>query len=57
MQQVQALLNRPRAYYNIDGIGEISIGLMSLGFLSLFWMQIHSSLHSFWNQPLLYMLC
>jgi uncharacterized membrane protein YidH (DUF202 family) len=51
MQQIQALLNRPRLYYNIDGAGEIAIGIMLLGFLSLFWMQIHSSLHSFWNQP------
>lgn len=51
MQQVQTLLNRPRFYYNIDGVGEISIGLMLLCFLFFMWMQIHSPMQSFWNRP------
>jgi len=48
MQPIQALLSRPRVYNNIDGVGEISMGFMLLGFLLVFWMQIHSTLHSFW---------
>lgn len=50
MQQIQALLSRPRVYNDIDGVGEISMGFMLLGFLLVFWMQIHSTLHSFWNR-------
>jgi len=61
MQQIQtpiqALLNRPRNYNNIDGTGEISAGLILLGFLFAFWMQIHTALHSFWNRSFGSILC
>jgi len=54
MQQIQtpiqSLLGRPRNYNNIDGMGEISVGLILLGFALSFWMQIHTALHSLWNR-------
>jgi hypothetical protein len=50
MDDVQALLNRPKFYYNIDGVGELAVGVMGMGYLLLFWLQVHSPLHSFWNK-------
>jgi len=44
-----ALLHRPNAYYNIDGVGELGIGVMLLGYSLLQWFQVHSSRDSVWN--------
>jgi len=50
MDQVASLLNRPKAYCNIDGVGELGVGFMCLCFALLQWLQIHSPESSLWNQ-------
>ncbi len=50
MDQIGNLLDRPKAYYNIDGVGELGIGFLCLGYALLQWLQIHTPQHSFWNQ-------
>src|ERR1035438_7893474 len=51
MDQVSGVLDRPKAYYNIDGVGELGIGFMCVCFALLGWMQVRSSEHSAWNRP------
>lgn len=48
MDQVQNLLGRPKEYYNVDGVGELSIGFMCLGFALLGWLQLHAPRGSAW---------
>jgi hypothetical protein len=48
--RIGTLLDRPKSYYNIDGVGELGIGFMCLSFALLQWMQIHTPEHSAWNQ-------
>ena len=50
MNEISSLTRKPLEYYNIDGIGELSIGFMCLGYALLGWLQSHSPEHSFWNQ-------
>jgi len=50
MDSVGSLLNRPRLYYNIDGVGELGMGFMGLAvglFLSL---QAHSPKDAVWHR-------
>lgn len=54
MNQAGSLLDRPRAYYNIDGVGELGIGFMCLGYALIGWVQVHAAQDSVWNQ--MYML-
>jgi hypothetical protein len=54
MDQIGSLLDRPKAYYNIDGVGELGIGFMCLGYALLQWIQVRSPEASFWNS--MYML-
>ena len=49
MDQIGSLLERPKAYYNIDGVGEMGIGFMLLSFGLLGWFQVHAPLHSAWH--------
>ena len=49
MDQIESLLDRPKFYYNIDGVGELGIGVMLLGCALLQWLQIHSPKGSIWN--------
>jgi putative effector of murein hydrolase len=49
MDQIGSLLERPKAYCNIDGVGELSIGFMCLGFGLLGWLQLHAPLYSAWH--------
>src|SRR5579863_3686224 len=51
MSQLSSVLDRPKAYCNIDGVGELSIGFMCLSFAAMSWIQMHSGRHSFWNSP------
>jgi hypothetical protein len=51
MNQVESLLNRPRFYYNVDGVGELGIGFMGLSYSLYIWLGVHSSMHSIWNKP------
>jgi hypothetical protein len=50
MDQVGSLLNRPKAYNNIDGTGELAMGFMSLGYALIIWLQVHTPKDSIWNQ-------
>jgi hypothetical protein len=50
MNQVESLLQRPKLYYNVDGVGELAIGFMCLGFALLGWLQLHAPRHSAWHQ-------
>ena len=54
MDRIGSLLDRPKSYYNIDGVGELGIGFMLLCFALLQWLQIGSPVDSRWNRP--YML-
>jgi hypothetical protein len=49
MDRIGSLLDRPKFYYNIDGVGELGIGFMCLGYALLQWMQVHSPERSAWN--------
>jgi len=49
MDRIENLLNRPKAYYNVDGVGELGIGFMCLSFALLGWLQVSSPEHSVWN--------
>jgi hypothetical protein len=49
MDQIESLLNRPKAYYNIDGLGELVMGFMMFGFALLTWLQAHSPGGSLWH--------
>ena len=49
MEQVQSFLNRPKAYYNIDGVGELAMGFMCLAYSLLGWLQAHASKDSIWH--------
>jgi len=50
MSYVGSLLERPKAYYNIDGVGELGIGFMCLSWSLLGWLQLHTPKTSVWNQ-------
>ena len=56
MDQVHQLLARPRAYYNIDGVGELGIGFMCLSYALLGWLQLHATKDSIWHQMLPFLL-
>jgi len=50
MDQIGRLLDRPKAYYNIDGVGELGIGFMCVSYALLQWLQVHTPEDSVWNQ-------
>ncbi len=50
MDQVGNLLDRPRLYYNIDGLGELGGGVICLGFGLLLWQLMRSPADSVWHQ-------
>jgi hypothetical protein len=50
MDQVDSLLKRPKAYNNIDGTGELGMGLLCIGFELLLWLQLNTPKDSIWNQ-------
>jgi len=43
MDQVERMMQRPKLYYNIDGVGELGLGVMFLGSALLQWLPIHAS--------------
>jgi hypothetical protein len=49
MDQLESLLNRPKAYYNIDGVGELAIGFMCLAGSLLAWLQANAPKGSVWH--------
>ena len=50
MDQVGSLLDRPRLYHNIDGLGELGGSVMCLGFALLLWLRMHSPADSVWHR-------
>ena len=50
MDQVGNLLDRPRFYYNVDGLGELGGGVMCLGLALLLWLPMRSSANSVWHR-------
>ena len=50
MDQVGSLLDRPRFYYNIDGMAELGGSVTCLGYALLLWLQTHSSANSVWHR-------
>src|ERR1022692_2144358 len=50
MDQVGSILDRPKLYYNIDGVGELGGGFTMLGFALLMWLQAHSPSGAIWHQ-------
>lgn len=44
MDQIESLLQRPKLYNNVDGVGELGLGSMFLGSALLQWLPIHSSI-------------
>jgi hypothetical protein len=50
MDQVGNLLERPRLYYNIDGLGELGGSVMCLGLGLLWWLLMRSPADSVWHR-------
>src|ERR1019366_6838516 len=50
MDQIESLLQRPKLYNNIDGVGELGMGFMLLGFALLMWLQVHSPGSAIWHK-------
>jgi hypothetical protein len=50
MDQVESFLERPKLYYNIDGVGELRMGFMCLGFALLLWLQVHTPQDAIWHR-------
>jgi len=49
MDKIESLLQRPKLYDNIDGLGELGLGLFGLGWGLLEYLQTRSPLRSIWN--------
>ena len=50
MDEVEDLLERPRLYYNIDGVGELGGSVFCLGYALLLWLVIHAPADSIWHR-------
>jgi len=60
MDQIEGMMEQPKRYYNIDGVGELATGVMCLGFTFLQWKQIKSPAGAIWHQMyffVIYMGC
>ena len=49
MEPTGNLVDRSKQYANVDGVGELSIGVTCLGYALLGWMQMRSPEHSAWH--------
>ena len=49
MDEIKSLLNRPKYYSNIDGVGELSGGFGALSFAFFQWTLVRSPAHSAWH--------
>jgi hypothetical protein len=50
MDQLGSLLDRPKAYSNVDGVGELGMGFMCLGYALMGWLQVATPQNSVWNR-------
>jgi len=56
MDQIDSLLKRPRAYENIDGVGELNFGFMCLAFALIQWLEVNTPEHSIWNRTYVFVV-
>jgi len=49
MDPIGSILERPRFYHNIDGVGELGCGVMCLAYSFIGWMQVRSPKESAWH--------
>jgi hypothetical protein len=56
MDQIQGFLERPKLYYNIDGVGELGMGFMLLSYTRIAWLQFHTPRSSVWNQTYTFLI-
>jgi hypothetical protein len=56
MDQVDRMLAQPKIYYNIDGVGELSMGFTCLAFSLLGTMQLHAPKESPWHGMYLFVI-
>ncbi len=50
MDQIESLLKRPRAYYNVDGMGELGGGVMLLAYGLIQWVIVQAPRDSVWHK-------
>jgi hypothetical protein len=50
MDQIEKLVQRPLLYNNIDGVGELGLGFLFLGYALLQWLSIHLPEASMWHR-------
>jgi hypothetical protein len=50
MDQIESILQRPKLYNNVDGVGELGMGVMLFGFALLMWLQVHSPGSAIWHK-------
>jgi len=56
MDQIESLLRRPRAYENIDGVGELNFGFMCLAFALIQWLEVNTPEYSVWNRTYMFVV-
>ncbi len=49
MDRIEEYTDRPKRYFNIDGLGEVGMGVICLGFALIGWFQNSMPRHSFWS--------
>jgi hypothetical protein len=57
MDQIEKLMQRPKFYGNVDGVGELGVGFTFLGLALLLWPQIGLPDDSIWNRMDVSFLC
>ena len=50
MDQIEKIVQRPLLYNNIDGVGELGLGFLFLGYALLQWLSIHLPEASMWHR-------
>ena len=50
MDQIEKLMQRPKFYGNVDGVGELGLGLFGLGCGLLDWLQIRNPANYIWHR-------
>jgi hypothetical protein len=57
MDQIEKLMQRPKFYGNVDGVGELGVGFTFLGLGLLLWVQIGLPEDSVWNRMDVFFVC
>lgn len=56
MDQIANLIDRPRLYFNVDGVGELGGGFFCLAVALLLWLQVHSPQDAIWHRMSLFVV-